>query len=185
MLYNQNKNEYITEFYKTSQEQRQNIYRAPSKKMYTQEGFRFMDKNITVYSLKIEELSYQDLKQLNDTQLRVALQYLHQKYGSQRNVSKHLKIGLTTLNSFEQKRYYGLVGKESRKKTQTKDKPEAKAEAKAEANVGALTKFEYEVSNTSLCDIKNLVNIFLRQADTENKYNISFRITKSIGAEND
>lgn len=131
-----------------------------------------MDNSTMINDIKIDELSYQDLKALDDEHLKIALDYLHGKYGGQRPLSKHLNIGSTTLNEFEKKRYYKSTGRPKPRKPQTNTIQE-------KSNTAHISKIEYEILDTNSTDIKNVINLFLNQIDENKKYSLFFKLVQS------
>lgn len=152
------------------------IYIYPIGKCFKQRRFQKMEDNKMIKDIKIDQLSYQDLKTLDDEHLKIALDYLHNKYGGQRPLSRYLNIAFSTLNTLEKKRNYNFAGtyKTRRKLPQTSTNT-----TQEKNNAAHISKIEYEITDTNSSDIKNVINLFLNQLDLNEKYNISLKIFKS------
>ncbi len=169
-------NEIIKDLYESISEHKKNIYIYPIGKCFKQRRFQKMEDNKMIKDIKIDQLSYQDLKTLDDEHFKIALDYLHNKYGGQRKVASSLNIAFSTLNTLEKKRNYKFSGtyKTIKKLPQTSTNT-----TQEKNNTSHISKIEYEITDTNSSDIKNVINLFLNQLDLNEKYNISLKIFKS------
>lgn len=169
-------NEIVRDLFESVREHKKNIYYNRPSKIIKQRSPLTMENSTMIKDIKIDQLSYQDLKTLDDEHLKIALDYLHEKYGGQRPLSKYLNIAFSTLNTLEKKRNYKFSGTY---KT-IKNLPKTSTNTTQEKNNAAhISKIEYEIMDTNSSDIKNVINLFLNQVDEIKKYNLFFKIVQS------
>ena len=160
----------------TEREHRKNIYHPSIGKTFIQRSAFHMIDNKNVETTEIEQLSYQDLKGLDDEKFKIALDYLLNKYGNYKKISQKLNVCMSTFHGYVTKnRGYKPTDvptycpiKAKNKVLPTKIKQEEKS------NAAHISKIEYEIVNTTALDIKTVVNLFLNQVDETKKYNLFF-----------
>ncbi len=168
--------EIVRDLFESVREHKKNIYYYRPSKIIKQRSPLTMENSTMIKDIKIDQLSYQDLKTLDDEHLKIALDYLHEKYGGQRKVASYLNIAFSTLNTLEKKRNYKFSDayKTRRKLPQTSTNT-----TQTKNNTSHISKIEYEIMDSNSNDIKNVINLFLNQVDENKKYNLFFKIVQS------
>lgn len=167
-------NEVTQGFLEANRENTKNIYHVPKGNPFKQRSSSETIVDESIKNIKMDQLSYKEIKLLDDEHLKIVLDYLHNKYGGVTAVGRHLKISHGALGGYESKRNYHppVTSVRKNKFSQAKTTPSN--------NDSHVSKIEYEITNTNATDIKTVVNIFLNQIDENKKYNLFFKITESI-----
>lgn len=176
-------NEITQGFLEANREHTKNIYHVPNGSPFKQRSSSETIDDSSIKNIKIDQLSYEEIKALDDEHLKIALDYLHKKYGGLRAVGKVLKISHTSLDRFESKRNYKFQGTDKPLKNKKKPQNKAPQAITPPSNSDAhIAKIEYEITNTNSTDIKNVVNLFLNQIDENKKYNLFFKVTEATSS---
>ena len=176
-------NEVTQGFLEANREHTKNIYHVPNGSPFIQRSSSETIDDSSIKNIKMDQLSYEEIKALDDEHLKIALDYLHNKYGGVCAVSRHFKISHAALCNFESKRNYKFQGTDKPLKNKKKPQNKAPQAITPPSNSDAhIAKIEYEITNTNSTDIKNVVNLFLNQIDENKKYNLFFKVTEATSS---